>query len=340
MEKRINTDSGKEIQMPTMRKEAEASRSPPYRSQRKEQSTGKSSSPLQKMPSESSQVGLSKIGGTGANRTTDRGISKALDILQWVGARFYTIESFIKEAERYGVCKRVNGLPVDITIGKSRVFLIHDTSEEDKKAKKRGVPRVFGYFTIQSILVVGAKDIAEREGIKIQRVAEAEIGSFERRGCGLLQIGGTYLVSDEDMKKLQKHADMAKGQLQTITPPIEVPELKRFRGYKYVDGDAILNRLPIDQWTIKVKEVRSKPKEERETFRQTVMRILSAEKKIKLTTLIQVAIMQNKPTSKRPQWVYKDVIRKLRKEGLLEVAKVKGERVVSIKKAKEDWKNV
>lgn len=253
---------------------------------------------------------------------------RSLDLLMWVGSSFYTIESFIKEANRYGVCKKVNGIPSDITVGKSRVFLVHDTSNKEKAAKKRGVPRIFGYFTIQSILVVGAKDIAEREGIKIQRVAEAEIGSFGKRGCGLLQIGGVYLVSDEDMKKLQKHADMAKGQLQLITPPVEVPELQRFRGYKYVDGDAILSRLPMEQWTAKVKAARTKPKITRETFRQTVLRILSTEKKIKLRTLIQVAIMQNRPTSKRPEWVYKDVVRKIIKDGLAQKMKIKGDRVV------------
>jgi len=248
-----------------------------------------------------------------------------LDVIMWVGGRFYTIESFVKEANRYGVCKKVNGIPADITIGKSRVFLVHDTSNKDKKAKKRGVPRVFGYFTIQSILVVGAKEIAEKEGVKIQKVEESEIGSFEERGCGFLQIGGTYLVSDEDMKRLQKHADMAKGQLQLIAPPLEAPALKRFRGYKYVDGEAILAGLPMESWLEKVKEVRTKPKVHRETFRQTIMRILSSEKKMKAKALIQVAIMQNKPSSKRPEWVYKDVIRRLVKEGPLEKQKIRGE---------------
>lgn len=261
-----------------------------------------------------------------------KGESKTLDLLMWVGSKFYTIESFIKEANRYGVCKRVNGIPTDITVGKSRAFLVHDTSDKDKKAKERGVPRVFGYFTIQSILVVGAKEIAEKEGVKIQRIDESEIGSFEKRGCGFLQVGGTYLVSDEDMKKLQKHADMAKGQLQLIKPPIVCPNLKRFRGYKYVDGEAILSGLPIDQWFTKVKEVRTKPKIKRETFRQTIMRIVSTEKKIQERTLIQVAIMQNKPFSKRPEWVYKDVIRRLRKEGFLEVVKERTGRMVIAKK--------
>lgn len=181
-----------------------------------------------------------------------------LDVIMWVGRRYYTIESFIEEAKRVGACKRIQGLPRDIKVGKSRVFLIHDTGEEEKKAKERGQARVFAYYTIQGIMVVGAKEKMEAEGIKPIDYDRAV--TMSERGCGKLVSGGMYLVSEEDMEKIQKYADMAKGQITVIDPPI-LTALKRFRGYKYVLGNNILEAHPEDWWFKGVEEIRQRNEE-------------------------------------------------------------------------------
>jgi len=175
-----------------------------------------------------------------------------LDLVMWVGGSYYTIESYIKEANRFGCCKRIAGLPQDIVVGKSRVFLVHDVSDWDRRQKKKGLPRLFGYFTINGILVVGAEELMKKEGVQV--ISASAAASFEERGCGMLVVGGTYLVSDEDIAKLQKHADMAKGQLKFIDPrkPVNLP---RFRGYRYIRGDKVLAGANQDEW-FQVQDIR------------------------------------------------------------------------------------
>jgi len=161
------------------------------------------------------------------------------DILMWVGSSYYTIESFIKEAKRFGVCKRINRIPDKIKIGKSRIFFAHNIS----KSGKLDTPVIFAYSKIEGILVVGekAKEAIEKEGIKdYQYVPPDKVSSFQKRGCGFLHIDGIYLVSDKDMEKLQKYADSVTGQIFELDPWVEFP-YPRFRGIKYVYGDKILS---------------------------------------------------------------------------------------------------
>jgi len=214
---------------------------------------------------------------------------KYLDAMMWVGEKYYTIESFLKEAYRYGACKRFGakkGIPLDLGVEKSRIFLVHDVREEDKKnlhewrkAKRRWkrakenaetanelfeepepqkpelIPKVFGYFTMH-ILVVGAKKAQELvEQGEIQVISASTASTFQKRGCGSLRLGGCYFVSSEDMEKIQAHADMAKGDIELIDPPISYPGFKRFRGFKYVLGDRILAGYPSQEW-FEVEETR------------------------------------------------------------------------------------
>lgn len=43
----------------------------------------------------------------------------------WVGEKFYTIESFIEEAARIGISKRISQIPVDLVLGESRIYFAH-----------------------------------------------------------------------------------------------------------------------------------------------------------------------------------------------------------------------
>ena len=198
---------------------------------------------------------------------------RPLDILMWVGGRYYTIESFIEEARRLGCCRRVPNIPKECVLGVSRVFLVHDISERDasdqlkiRKVKRRGekftrtfrvrgkrpTPRVFGYFTISGITFVsdGKMDISEelkKAGVKVYDYDNT--GFAEQRGCGFVKVGGTYIVDEVQLGRLEnlKIKDI-RGGFIPINPPIYVPGLKRFRGWKYVYGDNILNRQPISTW--------------------------------------------------------------------------------------------
>lgn len=55
--------------------------------------------------------------------------------------------------------------------------------------------------------------------------------------------------------------------------------------------------------------------EKRETFKTTILRILKEEgKPISREQLVKKVIKENPPKSQRPEWVYHDIIRKLRKD--------------------------
>lgn len=86
--------------------------------------------------------------------------------LQWVGGSYYSIESFIEEAEKMGVMRRIPYIPTFIPM-ESKIFLAHDVTQripdaveiiEHKKAvtelkkyrtfrvRKRIHPVIFAYF--------------------------------------------------------------------------------------------------------------------------------------------------------------------------------------------------
>ena len=52
--------------------------------------------------------------------------TKAVDLLMWVGASHYpTVASFVREAHKLGVSKRVAQVPVGVRLGRSLMFLAH-----------------------------------------------------------------------------------------------------------------------------------------------------------------------------------------------------------------------
>ena len=54
-------------------------------------------------------------------------MDKPVDIIMWVGEEHYTVGSFIREAERMGVSKRIprTAIPEGIVLGQSRILIKH-----------------------------------------------------------------------------------------------------------------------------------------------------------------------------------------------------------------------
>lgn len=284
---------------------------------------------------------------------------RPLDILIWVSDKQYTIESYIEEARRLGACRKFGGrLPVDIEVGESRVFLAYPYKDPNtKKAKKdRLNGQVFAYFTIKGILVVGnAHLLREVDESIIQRVEPQEVEEWQERGCGYLRVGGTYFVSEEDMRRLQRNAEGYLGSIVPLEEPLPFKK-PRWRGFKYVDGDAILEGRPYSQW-FSVDEIRKEnyrirharwleerrrrrelglPLDDdrdhewmaRETYAQTVMRVLNGEP-MEIGELVKKCVERNPPLSTWPEWRYRRVVYHLRNRGFLKVEKGDGrERVV------------
>ena len=210
---------------------------------------------------------------------------KPVDIVKWIGRGNYTIESFNEESKRLGACIRMGGgLPSDVIVGKSRIFLAHDWDSDEveltklwkldvrtlkAQARKEGLEltdnvlppkpelngRIFAYFVINGILVVDADEKLEREGLAFQHVSGGQSASMEQRECGYPQVGASYFVSEDDMMSMQKDADMATGQITVLNDSIPFPH-DRFRAFKYCDGDKILDGASLEEW-FNIAEIRN-----------------------------------------------------------------------------------
>jgi len=172
---------------------------------------------------------------------------KPVDLLMFVGRSFYSPESFIDEARRLGVCKRVPTLPRGVVKGVTRVFLAHEDALPDKSG-------VFAYFVVRGMSFIVPPGLNIPEALRERGVTEYEyvgggFGFSDERGCGSLAIGGTYLLSEEGMEKCRDLAKSAtlEGRIEVIDPPVPTG-LRRFRGYKHVIGDYILERRPEAEW--------------------------------------------------------------------------------------------
>jgi len=127
-----------------------------------------------------------------------------------------------------------------------------DYTDDVKKFRLvRGEGRIFGYYLINGIEAVLKKGMSKKElkekGVTVVDVVT--VGRRPKRGCGYQLSGGFYVVSAGDMDKLRE--DIATGDFSgTITlikPPIPL-HIKRFRGYKYVNGNKILEHEAEEAW--------------------------------------------------------------------------------------------
>jgi hypothetical protein len=209
-----------------------------------------------------------------------------VDYLSWVGGRYYTIQSFVRECQTMGVSRRIPVVP-ELEFGKSRIFFVSDVDEGDpcveirvvkhKKSpdelkrfrtfrvrrKCRSTPKVFGYFVPTGIMIPGKarRAILDKYRDRIVEIPIEAVGRVQLRGCGKLIIGALYLVDgltlQEVYRALRTDPDLRVKELvvegstfRVIDPPVLAPGLKRFRGLMRVNGDAILARRPAEAWWV------------------------------------------------------------------------------------------
>lgn len=162
------------------------------------------------------------------------------DFLMFVGRCYYTVESFVEEAKRLGVSKRVAGIPDGMKLGESRVFLAAEgpkgqivcpccmghgekpefglTTDPTQKCpfcKGRGHIRqhiVFGYFVPTRVDLIVRDEEADAlrqeivdKDIHIVKMADARLEPA--RGCGHRHAGAVYVVSNStDFESLAEDA--------------------------------------------------------------------------------------------------------------------------------------
>jgi hypothetical protein len=214
------------------------------------------------------------------------GKDRYTDYLMWVGGSYYGISEFIEEAKRLGVSKRVSHFPGDVVLGRTRVFLAHDVGERVRvgertvrrgkrkgqtvpvyeKKKLRG-PVVFGFFVVtgrEVILPPGAQLPEHLRDRGVTTISVARAAAEVMRGCGHRSAFGLYLVSQVDPETMDeiveycKEADI-KTDLRVEGGIVEMDPyrpcgLKRFRGFKMVNGDRILQGKPWKTWGLSGEE--------------------------------------------------------------------------------------
>jgi len=182
-------------------------------------------------------------------------VTHPVDILMFVGRGFYSPESFIDEAQRMGVCKRVPMVPRGVVKGVTRVFLAYEYGVLDlSNVELVTRSMIFAWFTVRGISYIVGPEVdiekaLEERGVDQYEYAEGGFGFADERGCGSIDVGGTYLLSEEGMEKCRDLAKSGKleGHIEVIEPLVSTG-LKRFRGFKAVSGEAILAGEPEDTW--------------------------------------------------------------------------------------------
>lgn len=202
------------------------------------------------------------------DKETIERIDKALDLVMWVGTKFYpTIDSYIKEAFNLGCAKRVSMMPAEVVPGKSRCFLAHDEG-------KKGQGVIFGFFVISGIEIIIddegkiKKYQQDYESLNIQPISSAQAAAEPPRLCGQRTYGASYLVSENDMTKvfeaalpLAGKADILGGMV-VLLHPIPYPRM-RFRGWRYMEPEMLAHydwpqrSLPVKR-TVKVEHKEKK----------------------------------------------------------------------------------
>lgn len=128
--------------------------------------------------------------------------------LMWVGKKYYSPDSFINEAMKHGISKRIATIPRNIEYGKTWILLAHQEANtktyKDKKTntmKTKNVPAVFYAFRPKRIVKIinkkQAKDKKYLENLKKRGITPL-IGCTDKKG----NIIETFELDEWDKKGL------------------------------------------------------------------------------------------------------------------------------------------
>jgi hypothetical protein len=164
-----------------------------------------------------------------------------MNYLMWIGNQHYSRESYIEEATKFGASKKVGYIPHGLEIGKSKIYLISDMTEQERiayfeelkkrhskayfKAKEdgkkktlkgygmmpRGQANIFGYFIVNAVVFVVPETFVELDNYKkemqyteLYTLKDGEFGTGDERGCGSLKPYSLYLISEHSMAEVAK----------------------------------------------------------------------------------------------------------------------------------------
>lgn len=166
-------------------------------------------------------------------------VSRSPYWIHWLGVKYYSISSFIDEARRMGVSRRI---PPQVLKGMSwgdSIFMIGESP------KFPGYGILFGKFYVDRVkFATKSKKVKEdlQELMlrsKVKLICEAP--HTDKRGCGTETSGGYYLKSSAKVKEIGEILAKGKGSRVNIAGPLYVfkkPILLKitpFRGYRSIE---------------------------------------------------------------------------------------------------------
>lgn len=173
------------------------------------------------------------------------------DWLHWIGKQYYTTNSFIKEAEKYGASRR-------ISLQQLKQISWGDTVYCAMLDGKTGV--VFGYFKVNKISGLDAETSAKvREEHQCNLVDNGKY--VVNRGCGEYEAGPSYSI-DTDIEEITREVEYIEyGEAQKSKPmvggkftemePIRLLDIPFRQGFRAINGKSL--RYEAEQNGNKVK---------------------------------------------------------------------------------------
>ncbi len=156
--------------------------------------------------------------------------------LHWIGAVYYTPHSFIKEAEKMGVSRRVPKRDLKMMNWGDKVYCV-------TKEKREINPVVFAYFFVEQIYGLLTKDLTPEILGKIYYIDDPQDLQKEERGCGNLEPGGLYAMTSATVEKLAEYHSQPqiRGGLKVLPKPWPViVGMPAFRGFRKFDEKGFL----------------------------------------------------------------------------------------------------
>lgn len=178
--------------------------------------------------------------------------------LHWLGVKYYSISSFINEAKRLGVSRRIPPIILrGMTWGDS-VFMIG----ESPKFPGKGV--LFGKFYVDRVKYATKSKKVKAELAELLMKSKVQVFCepvySDPRGCGMETEGGYYLKTTTKVKEIGEVLSKSKSSRVNITGAFFVfsrPVLLKidpFRGYKAIEEEE-LDRLVSSGKEINYKQL-------------------------------------------------------------------------------------
>ena len=156
--------------------------------------------------------------------------------LHWIGNAHYSVASFIKEAKKMGVSRRVPQRILRNMEWGDRIYLV-------SRVPGLKSPVVFGYFEIDRLVGIQIEELPEDLQEKVQNVEDptSDFMFCEQRGCGYVIIGGYYVTSlgVEELADYAGEDTQVKGGLKIFKKPWPtLYKMPPFRGFREFDAES------------------------------------------------------------------------------------------------------